>query len=159
MKDLINNWENSDKYKEFKLKLEKKKKENIQDILDLKINIKTMEKEQYILSKDELIQFIDSILILDESSMDDVDWINEVLCAKMTKEELFADFIKTIITWYMYLSVYELQEEFEICSNIIKVIRIERCDFISILKAKFGEFTDEDKIYIEDIINFYKENK
>lgn len=154
MKKLIEAWEKSKKNAQFQSELEKKRKHKIEMILSLKQKIKM----ENLYTKQELEEIIDSIIELqDEDLRDDLGWITEVKCSRMTKDELFMQYISTVATWFLYLSIYEKKEDYELCSKINKAIQIERGEFEDILITKYGEVSSEDEDYLDEINKQYME--
>lgn len=156
MKKLINNWENSAKHQQFIAELEQKRKNIIQKTLDLKLKLMDMKNDE-IMNKQELEELLDSILQIDSEDVNEADWISLLLCSKTSREALYVEFIKTLVTWFFYLAQMEKEEEYEIAGKIQSVIDIETKELKSMLEAKFGEVTEEDLAYISIIIDTYKE--
>lgn len=154
MKKLIEAWEKSKKNTQFQAELEQNRKKNIEMILSLRTKINEVGT---FYTRKELEDILNEILAIDRTTInEDIGWITEISCSKVTKDELFIQFISTIATWYMYLGHYERKEDYELCAKILDVLAIERQEFIDILMAKYGEINEIDIEYIDLIFEEYQ---
>ena len=153
MREHIDKWEASEKHKLFMQFMKEKREKLIEDLLLLKFKIKTMADNE-LLSQKELEEVLDSILLINEEP-DDLDWIQSLLIEDMNKEEIFLQFIRTVLTWFVYISIYSRKENYELCAKILKVIHIEAEEVLKIVTMKWGE-DESHKEYIDEILESYR---
>lgn len=158
MKDDINKWENSDKHKMLMFLLKEKREKLIEELLLLKFKIRTMANKEELLTRKELEEFVDSILEISEEESD-VEWIQTVLAADMNEDEIYLQFIKTIINWFFYLQLYQANdtsEDYLLCAKIMKVIKMEADEVEKILQIKFGK-NKQYRECIDEILENYRQ--
>ena len=97
------------------------------------------------LSNKELDDLLDKVIYLnDNPSEDEDDWLKEMNFMKNTIEMCFADYIKTLQAYFIYLNRAELMEYYEVAAKLMKVIDIEEKNFIQMCKYS-SWYTDDVK--------------
>lgn len=138
MNELNKNWKNSKKYAELQEQMKQKK----QELLELKHDI--MAKDEYY-TKTELIQLIKAIKEADEIACE-VDYDYQYFSVLGTQDEIMAEYIEKLASWFVYLRKYLEIEEFEICAGIRDVVDIEKRTFYDLCLRYRGddqEFLDK----------------
>lgn len=154
MKKFIQAWKTSKKYAEIKNELEKRKKE-LSHIMSLDKSALVEHMNNHGLSRDELNAMIQSILEYDSLTPEEkkeFEWINEDIVLIKDKSELYLDFIRTMMTWYTYVYIYQTLEEYEMCAQIKKVIEVEKREFINTLTSYY-DFDASDEELLAQIEN------
>jgi hypothetical protein len=157
MKRYIQNWITSKKY----LDIKKDLKERAEAIVNLTKDELVEHVQTFGKTREELIKITQDIIDydkLDDEEKDDISWINQsILELGMTsKDDLYKDFVKNMISWHTYMLIYQNKEEYEICSLLLKVIKIETKEFVYMLKLNF-EFEADDEIMIAEIEDHIKQ--
>ena len=107
-KRMIDNWEASRKYANFKKKLNQKMQMNM--------------------NKKEILKAIESIKefsALDAEDKEAFDFLDEVARNQTSKEDIVYSLIQTLLRWHFYLLKYQLKEEYELCAQIRDTIELE----------------------------------
>lgn len=157
MKRYIQNWITSKKY----LDIKKELKERAEAIVNLTKDELVEHVQTFGKTREELIKITQDIIEydkLDDEEKDDISWINQSILdvGMATKDDLYKDFVKNMISWHTYMLIYQNKEEYEICTLLLKVIKIETKEFIYMLKLNF-EFEADDEIMIAEIEEHIKQ--
>ena len=80
------------------------------------------------------------------------DWIDEVLNLKKTKNDLFKSFIKGVFEWESLLKLAIEDEEFEVCTQIRKMIEIEKETMIHIIDNYYKGASQKDIDRLDNIV-------
>lgn len=134
MKDELNKWKSSKKYAEFQEQLKIRK----QELIELKLDI--MAKDEYY-TRDELIMLIQAIKEADEIACE-VEYDYHYFAVLGTQDEIMAEYIQKLASWFVYLRKYLALEEFEICAGIRDVVEIEKRTFYDLCLRYRGEDQD-----------------
>lgn len=152
MREEINNWMNSLKFKELNAKLEEKKKE----LSSLTFTIPLVNIHN-LMEKTELIKLIDDCFKyqnltdlqkfeLDKKTQVDKYYINSSF------DELLQDYIRDICIWGTNLQMYITTEEYELCADIRDCMQFEEKEFIRLI----GYYTmpeDATIEYMDEVFN------
>lgn len=142
---LINNWVNSDKYKQLRQQLDEKKEQ----LMSFKIKI--MDKDE-ILSKSEIIEItklVKQFNVEFELSKDKEYNQDYAITILGSADEIFFEYTSRQVNWFFYLGTYLLKEEYEIAAELRDVIQIEESQFLYLLQEYRADVTLIDEEFIE----------
>ena len=152
MKRYIQAWMTSKKYADIRKELDKRK----EDLLSLKsLNKDEILKQMgpHYLTKAELIQMINDILEFDSLSDEDkaeLIWVTDLSSYKKSKDDLYTFYIRGLVTWYIYIYIYQKTEDYELCDKIQKIIALDRKEMIANLND-FFDFDPTDEVKMAEI--------
>lgn len=152
MNRYIQAWITSKKYADVRKELDKRK----EDLLSLKsLNKEEILKQMgpHYLTKAELIQMLDDIFKFDslpEEDKAELIWVTDLSAYNKSKDDIYAFYIRGLITWYIYIYIYQKTEDYELCDKIQKVIALDRKEMIANLND-FFDFGPEDEIKMAEI--------
>lgn len=152
MENLIRNWMTSKKYSEIRKELDKKREE-LKNIMNLDKNKVLLYFKDNGLNKEEIIKMANDIIEYDSLSEEDKAefiWITDNIYSIKTKDEIYFDFLRAIITWYTYILIYQKIEDYETCALLKKVVEIEKREVIRNISNYFT-FESEDEELIKQI--------
>jgi len=147
MRREINSWKSSNKYAEFKAKLEARKEE----ILNLKIEFmgRLNDDDEYI-DREELKQYAVAI-IQSFDYIDDEDFFDVDVFSVIGKEkDILFEYIQRQYPWFNYLIDYLLDEDYELCTLIRDVIKINEKTLIHNIN-KYGVIMEDKESFFEEI--------
>jgi len=155
MKELINNWLQSQKYRDLKKQFDEKRKYFLNSLEQ----VSKFKKENPMpkLTKQQLIEQINTLLIFDKASeYDRFEYEHKTFSIFSTtdKTTLFYDISNQLICWYFHLYEQVQEEEFELCAKIRDVIEIEKREFMQALikyHPQYEEIIDEDLLKDIDV--------
>lgn len=152
MSRYIQNWMKSRKYAQVRKELDLRQAELSE--------LKTLNKEQLLLQmkdkflkRKELLQIVNDIIAFDSLNSDEKEeliWISDVNLYNKNKEELYLYFIRGLINWYMYIYIYQVIEDYEMCQLLKQVIEIDKREMVSNINDYF-EFEPEDEVKMAQI--------
>ena len=156
---LIHRWNAMQKYITVRKNIEKSKNNiNVMDASKVNEYIRIISEDgltdQILESNcDSIINYFED-LEMDKSMVEDlvID-----LTELVSKNDLVADFIKSCITWLVYLRLKVNEENFELAYKINRCLEIEKTEFFYIYEKHYPLTYDEDKITIEQLYNEYKD--
>lgn len=152
MKRYIQAWMTSKKYADIRKELDKRK----EDLLSLKsLNKEEILKQMgpHYLTKAELIQMINDILEFDSLSDEDKSeliWVTDLSSYKKSKDDLYTFYIRGLVTWYIYIYIYQKTEDYKLCEKIQNVIALDRKEMIANLND-FFDFDPTDEVRMAEI--------
>lgn len=147
--DAINLFNNSKEYKDTM--------EQIELLKELIAKIKNLPKEDVLsiatkfgFDKKRVITLIENIIEFSNMSQEEkaeFDMIAEFCAYTRTKEEILIDYEKNLILWYTYMFIFQLNEEYEVCNKLQRVINCETTELINNLNVYF-DFDEYDEEFI-----------
>jgi hypothetical protein len=142
MRDMMENWKNSKKYREIQEQLA----ENQQNLIDLKINIMSKENR---FTKEELLELIAAYKEIHRRG-DKMEFDVNYFSIVGDSDEILTEYISRQVNWFYYLGTALIIEDYEVAAECRDMISIEKELFLDLIK-EYRDYLALDPEFIERV--------